>query len=187
MKKIIVIFAAAMLLIMVIGSCSKAKKNPTGPTGPTQDSNGYYTVSSAGSTFKWKVDGANLDCKLSAATTGWIGVGFGPDGTMADAQNFIMGYVTPGNAVTISDMNTTGHSAPAPDTIQNITNVVGTESGDTTEIDFTIPMNSGDPQDMVLTQGMGIWILLASGPNGADNFTTPHGPSAYGAVQTNLD
>ncbi len=185
MKKI---FAAFLLLILsgFVFSCSTHKNEPAAPVIPTPDINGYYGATSAGATFKWKINGLRLDCKLSAATTGWIGIGFGPDGTMANAQNFIMGYVTSGNIATISDMHTSGHAAPSPDAMQNIINPAGTESAGVTELTFTIPLDSGDSEDMVLTPNMSVWLLFAAGPNGADDFTTPHGSSGYGALQITL-
>jgi hypothetical protein len=179
MKKLLLLLAVLALAFAV--SCKKA--SPAGPTVPSKDSNGYYSVSASGATFKWKIDGTNLDCELSAPTTGWVGVGFGPDGLMADAKGFVMGYVVSGTP-TISEMYSVGHAAPQPDTVQNISNMTGTETGGTTEITFTLPMNSGDPQDEVFTQNMNLYILLAYGPNGADDFTTQH--QAYGAVQTLL-
>lgn len=46
-------------------------------------------------TFSWTVEGELLHIKLSAKTTGWVGVGFNPTKDMKDA-NFILGYVKKG-------------------------------------------------------------------------------------------
>ncbi len=183
-KKIILIFLSALLIFLV--SCTKASSPGEPSTPPTPDVNGYYTVSAAGVTFKWKVNGANLDCKLSAATTGWVGVGFGTTGNMIDAKDFVMGYVTGGTTATISDRHADGYNPPPVDTVQHISNPAGTEASGTTEITYTIPLNSLDAQDMALTQNMSLWILLARGSNGADNFTTQHVSGGFGAVQTTL-
>jgi hypothetical protein len=56
----------------------------------------------------------------------------------------------------------------------DVTAKSGTEVGGTTEIRFTIPLNSGDPRDRVLVGGNNYAVILSHGPNGADNFTTQH-------------
>jgi len=131
-------------------------------------------------TFKWKVVGANLDCILSAPTNGWVAVGFSPSGNM-DGSDYVIGYVTGGSTANIRDDHGSGHSHSA-DTTQNLTAMSGTEAAGTTTLYFTRALNTGDSQDMVLTQNMSIHLILAYGSS--DDYTSMH--SAYGAVQTTL-
>ena len=52
-------------------------------------------------TFAWTTNGKQLDVKLSAATTGWVAIGFNPTDRMRGA-NFILGYVKDGK-VSLTD------------------------------------------------------------------------------------
>ena len=54
----------------------------------------------------------------------------------------------------------------------NITDVSGSETGGSTELAFTIPLDSGNPGDKVLVPGKDYTVLLAYGSK--DNFTTYH-------------
>ena len=48
------------------------------------------------------------------------------------------------------------------------------ESGGTTSLEFTLPMNSQDGYDSVLNEGETHTVLLAFGPGGSDDFDSPH-------------
>ncbi|HPF32832.1 MAG TPA: DOMON domain-containing protein, partial [Candidatus Sabulitectum sp.] len=50
----------------------------------------------------------------------------------------------------------------------------GFESGGSTEIHFTIPLDSGDAYDKALSPGGTYPIILARSADGQDNFTAPH-------------
>lgn len=130
-----------------------------------------------GFTLNWAtVSGEMLMVKLSAPTTGWLSVGFDPTQQMLDA-NIIIGYVESGTPVLRDDFGwqTTSHRA---DTLLGGTNDVtidgGTEAGGTTQIEFTIPLNSGDPKDRELVVGNTYTVIFARSGNGEDNFTAPH-------------
>lgn len=165
MKK--TVFMAALLLL---GSCG----DTAGPSG-TEGWNDY-TVEDV--VFQWRVEneGATLHVKLSAPTTGWVAVGFDPSMMMEDA-NLVIGYVEAGTGYIRDDFGTgvTTHEADTAlgGTI-NVTLIDSEESGNQTRIDFSIPMNSGDQYDAVLTQGETFTILLAYGPGGGDDFTSAH-------------
>ena len=118
-------------------------------------------------TFDWSVVGENLAIKLSAPTTGWVAIGFHPTDMMKDA-NIIIGFVKDGKVEIFDDFGTqpTQHG---PDTKrdgqENVTVVGGSETGNTTTLEFTIPLNSGDPNDGVIQPKADTVIMLAYGPD----------------------
>ena len=126
-------------------------------------------------TFQWKVDGDNLHVGLKAKTTSWVGIGFNPSDGMKDA-NFILGYVKNGKLKITDHYGTTKrqHNKDSKSGGQNnITNASGKEAAGFTEISFTIPLNSGDANDVVIMPDKENVVLLAYGP-GRDSFKTRH-------------
>ncbi len=157
------LFAATAAMVLCLAGSARAQ--------------GWQELVHEGFTLRWATTGANeLAVELSAPTTGWVAVGFDPDSMMLGA-NIIIGYVSGGTAFLRDDYGwqPTSHR---DDTLLGGTSDVtidgGSESGGITEIMFSIPLDSGDPYDKPLFVGSGYTILLARGPNGADNFTTQH-------------
>lgn len=137
---------------------------------------GWQEINYQGFNLKWATTGANaLSVELTGPTTGWVAVGFDPDSMMLGA-NFIIGYHA--GTTQLRDDYGWQLTSHRDDTLLGGTSDVtldgGGESGGSTTIEFTIPLNSGDTYDKVLIPGQTYTILLARGPNGADNFTTQH-------------
>lgn len=126
-------------------------------------------------TFSWCVNGTNLDVKLKAPTTGWLAIGFNPVRVMKGA-NYIFAYVKNGK-VYVSDHFGTGLVAHDEDVKlgghNDIQNAFGTEKDGTTEVAFTIPLDSGDPYDVVLDPQGQTTVLLAYNA-GLDNTYSKH-------------
>lgn len=114
-------------------------------------------------TFSWCTNGTTMDVKLRAPATGWLAVGFNPTRAMKDA-NIIIGYVKDGKAY-VEDHFGTGWVSHDEDVKlggrSDVTNVFGTEADGHTELAFTIPLNSGDPRDVVLDPAGATTVLLA--------------------------
>lgn len=127
--------------------------------------------------LKWQTQpGENLAVELTGPTTGWVAVGFDPAMMMMEA-NIIIGYVSEGNAYIRDDWGThaTSHQADtALGGTDDVTVLGGFESGGSTQIQFSIPLDSGDPYDKPLVPGETYTVLLARGPDGAKDFTTYH-------------
>ncbi len=146
---------------------------------------GFKQTSAAGVTMEWKITGPNIEIKLRAQTTGWVGVAFDPTSMMKGA-NFIIGYVKDGQAHVADHFGNqlTNHE---PDTElggkDNLSAVSGKEENGVTEIAFTIPLDSGDKYDKPLGAGKHV-VLLAHG-NG-DDFETPHQPNARAKISVEL-
>jgi hypothetical protein len=190
MKKYLIIAVVLAAIGISVVTCSTRKNEPTVPVPtqpaqtPTPGTDGYWSVTSAGITFEWKVNGANLDCKLSAPTTGWVGVGFNSVGQMSGA-NIIIGYVSGGTA-TIADCYGVGHTHPL-DTVDNITNKAGTDDGVTTTLTFTIPLaNDANSQDFALAQDGTYWLIMTNGANGDDSVNSPTMPANRAKIQFQL-
>lgn len=177
MKRHIAVLILAVAAILFASCNTKSSEAPAAPVTLTCDA-GYSCTQAGGVIFQWKVNGSNLDCKVKATTAGWVSVGFNTSGNcVMSGSNYIIGYVTGGSTASISDENGTGHNHSA-DSQQDVTNKAGTEAGGVTEITFTIPLNSGDGQDMALTQGGSYCVILAYGPG--DDYTSMH--SAFGSA-----
>jgi hypothetical protein len=138
---------------------------------------GWQQLEVDGFLLRWQTQaGEKLAVELTGPTTGWVAVGFDPSMMMLDA-NIIIGYVSGGETFIRDDWGwqTTSHRA---DTLLGGTHDViidgGQESEGSTQIRFTIPLDSGDPYDKPLVPGNTYPILMARGPDGADDFTTYH-------------
>lgn len=134
-----------------------------------------HTAEAQNITFAWTVDGDSLHVKLTAKTTAWVGIGFNPSEGMKDA-NLIIGYVRNGEVSVRDDFGSglRNHSEDTRDGGQeNVTNAFGKEENGTTEIGFTIPLNSGDAKDQAITPDGDTTVLLSYG-GGRDSFLTKH-------------
>jgi len=145
----------------------------------------WQEINVEGFTLRWAmVAGDNLAVELSAPTTGWVAVGFDPTQVMMNG-NILMGYVE-SKAVIMSDEWGTASTSHASDVSlggsSDVTVDGGFESLGSTEIQFTIPLNSGDSYDKPLVVGTTYNIILAMGANGADNFNSPHVAAATASI-----
>lgn len=142
-----------------------------------------HEMKAEGVTFAWKVDGDTLHAKISAKTKGWVAVGFNPVKQM-QGGNYILGYVK-GDKVEVTDHfgnKSVNHSADEKlGGTSDVTLVGGSEKGGTTTIEFTIPMDSGDEYDSVLSADGDTVVVLAYGPP-RDSFKARHRKQAKKTV-----
>jgi hypothetical protein len=169
MKRIYIYLVSAVFLLGLLVSigCNG------GGSGPQQMLNdqGYWQISSSNITLQWKIVGTDLEVILSAPITGWVAVGFDPSNRMQGA-NIILGRVVPVNVLEVRDDYGSAPTAHSQDVTNNVTGVEGTEQGGTTTVRFTIPLDSGDPEDKLLVQGTSYRVLLSYGSS--DNFDQQH-------------
>lgn len=145
----------------------------------------WQEITVEGFTLRWAtVAGNNLAVELTAPTTGWVAVGFDPVQVMKDA-NILIGYFA-SNTASVRDDWGVGNTVHAADVslggTSNLTVDGGSESGGSTEIKFTIPLNSGDSYDKPLVIGSTYNVILARGFDGADNFDSPHSAAAFASI-----
>ncbi|MBN1233854.1 MAG: DOMON domain-containing protein [Candidatus Coatesbacteria bacterium] len=165
-------FLVTVLMTVVLSLGCSSKKTAVQKT----DSSGENEVKADDFTLSWKIDGEKINIKVSAPTTSWIAVGFEPSSMMKDA-NIIIGYVKDGKAY-IEDHYGTGNVKHEADINiggkENVENASGKEENGKTELSFTIPLDSGDAKDKVLTKGKQIKVILACGKDGAKDFNSMH-------------
>lgn len=162
----------ALVLVLVPACTSGAETGNNTQSVP--ESPVVYTADGVTLTIRLETD--SLEISISAPTTGWVAVAFEPSRAMKDAD-ICIGYVQ-GGEVSLRDDFGTGNTSHAPDTSlggeSSFAGLSGTETDGVTSITFTIPRNSGDSFDKVLTAGGSFKVLLGYGPEGSDDFTTYH-------------
>lgn len=124
--------------------------------------------------LEWMVDGSNLNVKVSAPTDGWVAVGFDPSNKMKDAD-ILIGYVEDGEVVIEDHYGNSAishRSDEAGGGSSNLSNIGGSERNGVTELNFTIPLNSGDSRDRVLVEGESYKVIFAS--HTRDKITMKH-------------
>lgn len=137
-------------------------------------------------TFNWSVAGENLAIKLSAPTKGWVGIGFHPTEGMKGA-NIILGYVKDGKVEMSDDYGTqyTKHVADTKrDGKENVTVIGGNETGNTTTLEFSIPLQSEDGSDGIIDPKADTVVIFAYGPD-RDSFRMKH--QYHKTITVNLD
>jgi len=149
---------------------------------------GYSSENIAGVNVQWMVEGEMLHIQAMTRFTGWVAVGFDPSRMMKGA-NIIIGYVENGEVFLRDDFGVANiqHDADTNNGgVSNLSDVEGEEVDGVTTIRFTIPLDSGDELDRVLTPGNTHKLLAAHGPDGADNFGTYHGSNSRGSAEITL-
>ncbi len=172
MKKILIIITTIIIMFNLY-SINNSKTNSKGDL----ETYTYQTLNMEGFTLKWRTTtNSYLEVRLSAQTTGWVGVGFGATNAMANA-NIIIGYVQDNTAFIRDDFGVSQSSHESDISLGGADDLLdkeGLEENGITTIMFKMPLNSGDQYDKVLTPGQNISIILAKGGNDADNFTSSH-------------
>jgi hypothetical protein len=178
MKRII----PCIVLMLVLFGCMVTKTQLNTASG-SPDTEGWTTLSANGFTLIYKVDGADLHCKLTGFTTGWIALGIAPTMMMKDA-NFIIGYVIEdegyirddyGNEPTdhIPDLKSGGS--------EDVKLISYSETKSTTSLEFSLPLDSDDIYDRTLSKGNTYKVIFATGPE--DDFDSYHLKKASGTIK----
>ena len=159
------------------GEAPKAASAPAQAGSAAVNAEGFKEVSQAGFTLAWKVHDNAIDVKVSYATNGWVGVGFGKNGTM-EGSHIVIGFVLDGKA-TVADHFGYAHDKHGPEDKvggkDTLTARGGTFIGDKTTITFTMPLNTGNPKDPALVEGETYKVILANGGQDAQDLETYHG------------
>jgi hypothetical protein len=183
MKILSSILTAALSVLVMVGCNARASGDTEQTAEPQQPA--VQQPSGSGTVCEmtveevdltWEVGDGDLAVSVTAPTDGWIAVGFEPTMAMKDA-NIIIGYVSGGEVLLRDDWGD-GPTSHKPDIdlggTSDVADASGSESGGSTTLSFTIPLDSGDGFDRILTPGATVKVLLAYGPEGADNFTGFH-------------
>jgi hypothetical protein len=125
--------------------------------------------------LQWQIQGEQILITLKANTVGWISVGFNASRIMKDADIKI-GYVDDqgdvffedhfGNSMFSHRKDRGGNEA------QNFHVIQGSQQDEWTEIQFSMPLNSGDENDQILDLQEPVKIIFAMGYG--DNIRAKH-------------
>lgn len=161
------------LACIAVASMSGCGGDPAGPSGE-----GWQEATVDGITIAWLAEGDSLQAEVTAPTTGWVAAGFDPTLGMRDA-NILIGYFdADSSAAMIRDDWGTSPSSHESDILLGGTGDVisfdASEDAGSTTLAFTILLDTGDAYDKPLEPGSTYSVILAYGPDGADDFTTQH-------------
>jgi len=116
----------------------------------------------------WQNDDVVLYVGLVSPGTGWLSIGFGPQRMMQGA-NIVIAAIA-GQAFTIEDHYGNAPTSHRRDDVDHILQAGGSEAEGRSIVEFAIPLNSNDPQDVALQPGSEVTIILAY--HGADDRLT---------------
>ena len=170
-KKIGTLILCALALI--IYSCNNL--NDLKEETSTLTSDGFNRIENVGGqsfNLDWRVcNNSQLDIRVTAQTTGWVGIGFNKTAKKMDNSNLIIGYINaenqtahlidaygnPGNKV-VEDIKQDGK-----DNIINPSGNITISNGQThTTIAFSIPLQSTDKYDVAFSSGDKMHVILAA-------------------------
>ncbi len=188
----LVLYLAAGLTVAFVGlmggdlvyGSKPAVAKVTPVVAPTVTTQGVKHVSVDGFTLDYQVEGPLVHMKVSYKTTGWVGVGFGKQPVM-DGAHIIIGYISHGKAVVQDDLGE-GHYHASEQQFggkSSLTDVSGTLVNGVTTLEWTMPLRTGNPKDIVLVPGQPVSVIFAHGGMDAKNLTSYHGPNGNTSTQ----
>jgi hypothetical protein len=109
--------------------------------------------------LSWQNDSTTLCVGLSSPGTGWAAVGFSSqDGKKG--SNLLIGAVRDGKVV-LQDHIGENRIDHRQDKVSSILTAGGSEAGGGTTLEFSIPLSSGDAEDVALVPGQNVAAILA--------------------------
>ena len=163
-------------LILLVGSLILGCGSPAHGEEPLQPADMGNTYTKEDVEFTWSTEGDILEMSITAPTTGWVSVGFEPETAMKNAD-IIIGYIENGEIFLRDDFGdgyTTHSSDEDLGGTDDVNIISGEEAAGITQISFSIPLGSDDEFDKFLESGKTFKVLLAYGPDDADNYNGYH-------------
>ncbi len=173
---------------IVFGSETKTQTPTATAPGDVTTVDGFKEFSKDGYTLDWKIHDGVIDVRVSYATNGWVGVGFGKTGTM-EGSHIVLGFVLDGKATVADDFGYAEDSHGPQAKVGGKDSLKargGTFVNGKTTITFTMPLNTGNPKDPVLAEGETYKVLLANGGEDAADLESYHGRSGRIVVDLKL-
>lgn len=134
-----------------------------------------HTLEVKDMTFSWTIEGDQIHVKLSAKTTGWVGIGFDPENAM-EGGDIVIGAVK-GDKFKVEDHygdRKRGHKNDEKLGGKNdVLNAAGSEADGVTTISFTKSLKAADKYDKDIVPDSLYRVMLAYG-SGKDSFKTRH-------------
>ncbi len=124
---------------------------------------GQQVISAQGMSFTYRMEKDMLRCTLQAKTKGWVGVGFNTKNSIVGSDLYLFNIIN--NKASGVDLYVKSAGNPLKDMElggkSTFRILEATEGENTTRVQFTIPLNSGDSYDFVHKVGEQYWIILA--------------------------
>jgi hypothetical protein len=177
-------FIVIMLVMIQLAACGGGNSEEPANTAKqiSQVSNDESEQNRSGSlstgpfSLEWEITKDNITFTLTAETTGWIAMGIDPVRSMLGAD-FTIGFVSDGE-VFVEDHYGNNRYSHQPDVdgggTSDIFDISGSESGGSTIISFSKPLDTGDERDKVIEPGETYTLILAHGDNDEDDFRSQH-------------
>ena len=118
-------------------------------------------VPNADYSVEWCTDADSVNFRVTAATTGWVGLGFSDNQLMPNSD-----IIQASDSAPIKDGWAVARAAPPTDASQDVTQHTATESGGQTIVEFNRPIDTGDMDDLSLdTPRFLLWAYHTSNDN----------------------
>ncbi|XP_067938800.1 DBH-like monooxygenase protein 1 homolog [Watersipora subatra] len=99
----------------------------------------------------WTLDQDSITFTVTCETTGWVGLGFSPSGSMVDAD-IIVAWVADDGDSYLLDMYATGNTLPTEDTLKDVTLISASEANGVTKVEFRRKLDTCDESgDNIIT------------------------------------
>ena len=175
-----VLMVAGALVVFPVAVAATDAPPPDPEAEINSPNSDFSEIVDEGFTFRWRIDGDEIEAIMSAPTTGYVAVGFHPTRMKLDAE-IVIGFVEDGTA------HVQHHYATAPVSHESledlgeqshVTVVDASEEDGVTTIHFRLPLSYGGEYDQPLIPGELTPVIWAYGPDDANNFADYHGGSA---------
>ena len=116
--------------------------------------------------FTWSINSEEqlIKFELDVKTTGWVGLGISPTGTMINSDMFI-GYIQKDGKTIMNDRFSTSHLVPSLDTDlggkDDLTDVTGTFKNGRTSISFVRKLVTGDKNDIDISKDKSYTMIFS--------------------------
>lgn len=125
--------------------------------------NAQKRMEASGILFQYEVKNDSIHAALTAPTKGWVGVGFNTKNSIVGSDLLL--FNVRGGQVNGTDLFVKSAGNPFKDSDLGGENTIAIHSGieqkGYTKIAFSIPLDSGDPNDFVHVLGKKSWLILA--------------------------
>jgi hypothetical protein len=140
----------------------------------TYSQEAWKTEEKSGMSFSWRFSADRIEIKIKAPVKGWIAVGFEPENMMNKAD-IIIGFVKDGEVFIEDHYGTSMFTHRADKLLGGSDNIIykkGREESGSTELEFALPLSSGDKFDKTFSKGKKIKVILAWSNN--DDIRSKH-------------
>ncbi|XP_052261346.1 DBH-like monooxygenase protein 1 [Dreissena polymorpha] len=130
----------------------------------------------------WSTNATDIDIEITARTTGYVGLGLSPTGTMTPAD-MVIGWIADGQMYLGDYYTREGDRTPYIDVSQDWIVQAGNEVNGTTVLRFSRKLRTCDVNDVNITASRMsvIWSYHESDPNVTSGLMPYHGPETRGS------